>query len=213
MSFKKIEKHEIVTVKFHCKLKKGVVQCLCTNVKRLNNHFKNFCIHKNEIERGQKITFVIFKSGFVNVCGLKEEKDTKKCFILLRKIVGRQNKKFRDCFEILENEKYLVVDNITLTGNLTQNIPFDFFVADKWTKQNCCKVKSNFNDSHFPAWFLKFSKSPGTVILFRSGKFNVVGLQCQTNCRVILQLMDVFIHNILRTLQQQQLSAFYVVEF
>lgn len=187
-----IEYYKIATTKIHCKFKKALPtdQCYCSS-KHLRN-YRNFCVNKQKLT-SKNFTYVIFESGFVNICGIKTLEETVESLFHLSKITKR-TKNWKENFVNLNGNKKIIADNITVSGRLKSEIPIDFFILDSLIKKKFkSKYKTNFNCLHFPGLFLSIRGQQGKIVLFRNGKFNLLGLQCSQNIRNILKELDVFI--------------------
>ena len=200
---------KIVHIKLHCILKKKEEKCFCSNEKR-KKHTKNFCIYKH-LKPKQKITFVIFKSGFVNICGIRDISEIEDILHLLQKLTQTTEKKLKYCFKLLQNKKRYQIDNITLSGQLHTKLPFCFYIADNWVKQNLTEINSTYNDLHFPGWFISFEEEAGKIVLFRTGKFSLLGLKCLERLPLILDKLNAFTTKLLSARIQGQLSAWNAV--
>lgn len=210
---KHIKEWKIVNIKLHCYIKFRLKKCYCSKEKQ--NHSRNFCVHKKfNLSSVPKICFTLFKSGFVNICGLKSNKEISLSLDYLTKTIQLQEKLPHKSYPIFKtkNKKTIVIDSITFTGHLKNSISFDFEIADRWIKEinNIFKldyVSTNFDGLHFPGWFINFKKVSGKILLFRSGKFNIVGVRCLGDFHRILLEMDVFIDVLSKTLTLELLSV------
>lgn len=188
---KEIVFHKIVTAKVHCKLRRKIKQkCLCSSTHL--STYKNFCVYRYKNE-DVKFTYIIFKSGFVNICGIKNFPETIIALKQLCKIVKR-TKNWKKNFIYLKGRKKIIPDNITVHGKLRKQIPSDFYSLDLWIKKQLKdSYKSNFNYLHFPGLFLSPKGKRGKIVLFRNGKFNLLGMKCSQDIQNTLKELDAFI--------------------
>ena len=171
-----IKSVRICNYKFHFKVNSPVTKCFCNRSK----HTKNYCKVKEK-----KYCYSVFKSGFINVTGIKHLHEIKPT---IQKICKRIGSKTND-LDKQTNGAIYVIDNITVTGVLCVcGINLSFLHA-----HSSEKYTTKYNNLHFPGLFLKINNLIGTVILFQSGKFNIVGLKCFNQITPILREMVVFI--------------------
>lgn len=196
-----IEQYKIATTKIHCKLKRKLSsKCYCSG-KHLRT-YRNFCINKLKVFQ-RNFTFVIFESGFVNICGIKTEEDINDSLLYLLKVTNRKRLHLNN-FTDLDGSKKIIVDNITVTGTLKSELNIDFFLLDKTIKASLNNTyKSNFNCLHFPGLFLSIRHRPGKIVLFRNGKFNLLGLKCHKDILDTLSELDAFINHISMMLMKE----------
>ena len=122
-----------------------------------------------------KFTYIIFKSNnkilHCNITKVQSYRD-----IYLAK------KRFKNIFmnaTILSTN----VDNICATKNLNKKINLDKLFY-KLLSDNQRIYHLNYNIQKFPGLFIKFKKDilNGTLIIFKSGKINYVGMKSPLNC-------------------------------
>ena len=199
-----IKTFKIANTKIHCQLSEPLSECYCTDLKR-KRHTKNFCIHKAHTAQ-QNFTYILFTSGFVNICGIKNLQETKAALTYLCHILKR-DWKHSHTFKKLEKDKKIIADNITISGSCTKEIPYDFCIVDQHFKKKQNSIfKTNFN-LHFPGLFLKVSNVKSTIILFRNGHFVIVGIRCRADILVMIRNLDAFMKNLFMTSTQEQLSV------
>ena len=205
MKLKHIQNYRIANTKLHCKFSEPIKKCYCTDIKR-KLHYKNFCIHKkHNTTKEKKFTYTIFSSGFVNITGIKSFSETKEALIYLCKLTNR-NSESENTFKLLQEDKKIIADNITVVGKLIRRIDYDFYLIDKLNKQEKTIYNTNYN-LHFPGLFLRINNVIGTTVLFRSGYFTIVGTKCVADIHCMIQNLDVFMDKLFSTNTQQQLFA------
>lgn len=198
-----IEAFKIVTAKVHCKFKTGLITNECYCSKKHLHTYKNFCVYKFRKEE-KCFTYIIFESGFVNICGIKNLDETIDSLKVLCNITKQTNKNWKNNFKYLKKNKKIIADNVTLSGSLKKPIPFDFYLIDLWLKTKFRhKYKSNFNCLHFPGLFVSIRKRSGKIVLFRNGKFNLLGLKCSQDIQNILKGLDALISLMWMTLTKE----------
>lgn len=136
----------------------------------LRNKDISYKVYPNFISFKLKHNYIIFKSGrretnHINITKIKDFKDFIKAIVNIQKIYPLKIQK-------------VDIDNIIATGNLSKTINLQKFSASK----KYLKIK--YNSETFPGLFIRFER--GTVILFHTGKFvvvgckDVIGIQCIT---------------------------------
>jgi TATA-box binding protein (TBP) (component of TFIID and TFIIIB) len=139
--------------------------------------YNNFVVVKEEL------TYVIFPDrGFVNITGVKN-------YSRLRQIIPQ----FCETFSVRGEDVAtgLVIDNISAAGDFR-----------RWINLTSLQQKINLSErSHFSCHLDRnffpgaVCKSPGlgTITVFPSGKYVIVGAKCQTHVHVIFRKMHVLI--------------------
>ena len=140
---------------------------------RINSTYINNLLHKstklklysNYFVYRNKFTFIVFYSGFVNVTGVKRCVDIIKARNLFLFEV-----RYKNNFDDIG----VVVDNITASGNLHNFIDLRKIRTKLESKLFRCRYRPEF----FAGLFITSRNCRGTVILFHSGKYSIVG--CRT---------------------------------
>jgi len=126
--------------------------------------------------------FIIFpRSGFVNITGLKKEDKFPEAINL-----------FLNHFQLNSRLTSLKIDNITACSKIRKfaNIEVvEQILLSK--KEKLLSIK--FNSYIFPSLYLKI-KEKGTIIIFNSGKFNIVGLSCQSKIKDQISILSALIN-------------------
>ena len=171
-------------VKIHFKISQSecinlinILQILTYSPNIILTKHQNFIIVK--VLSPTSLTFTLFcKEGYINATGIKNFISIASClntFQLLFNIPPR-------------NILSLTVDNSTSSGTFGKNIN----LAEVKRKINSIKylssvkVSSKFNLNFFPAVFIKFV-GKGTIAIFQTGKYNIIGAKCPNNILHIFQ--------------------------
>jgi TATA-box binding protein (TBP) (component of TFIID and TFIIIB) len=140
----------------------------------------NFIVFKNSF-----VFIIFFNSGTVNITGIKSFSNISDAICC-----------FCTTFNISRSsiKSETIVDNITATGSFGRTVNLRNL---KETINNGGKTESkisaaSFNPNYFPAVFCK-TFGIGTVLVFGSGKYNIVGAKCQEHVLEIFRLISVFI--------------------
>jgi TATA-box binding protein (TBP) (component of TFIID and TFIIIB) len=86
------------------------------------------------------------------------------------------------------------VDNLTASGNFNVYIDLKILkqIINNQKNTNSLIKSASFNVEHFPACFCR-TFSIGTISVFGSGKYNIVGAKCRKHVKDIFQAMTVYI--------------------
>ena len=161
--------------------------------KRSVSYYNSFCVIR-AFEKNKTFVFIVYYKGHVNVTGLKGNREISSACRLLKKWFKRHN---------LVGFK---VDNFTASSTLTYGSLFEWprsflglltDIKDKFvgthlhgiTKYSLLNI--HCHRQKFPGAFLKYSV--GTVILFASGKFNIVGVKKKQHIREMCQDMNAIV--------------------
>ena len=166
-------------------------KCVCS--KRKKAHY-NFCVIKD------KFTYIFFHSGHINVCKLRKPEDLEQSVSLLLQLLA---------FNKNDIIKKITIDNITIKGNF--NCPF--IPLNKLF--NHLKTQNyqyfHYDSLLFPAFYIYFKNIKGKVLLFRSGRFSIVGLKKTEDLDLIKWRLTAIIQPFLKMNEKDMLSALYVV--
>lgn len=173
----------ISNIKAHFRIKpekKPNLKLFAPDVNQLR-HYHNFLVWRAP---SSKFTYIIYftKSFYVNVTGLRSADD-----------IQRSICTFCRQFRLAEAEDLLespTVDNITSSvqllrdnshdinsDSLRQDVDFES-IASLVNSSETIPFLAAFNVQVFPGLFLKHTDKLGTVLLFHSGKINIVGTKC-----------------------------------
>ncbi len=159
--------------------------CLCdTNNIRSNKQKKhyNFCIVK------KKYTYVIFRSGHINVCKVSSESEILDSLNLFLKIFDINN-------ATISSIPYKI-ENICCHGILNVNTKFCLSDLYKILTSTETGEKNQFyfryNTSIFPALYIKAIRRKGRILVFSSKKFVIVGTPTKHCLYTQLTILDVF---------------------
>ena len=184
--------------KAHFKIKKETSKqffkkknCVCSKRKKV--HY-NFCVIKD------KFTYIFFHSGHINVCKLHKKEDFEQAVSLFLQLLS---------FNQNDIIKRITIDNITIKGNFNcRFIPLDQLFNHLKTQNY---QYFHYDNLLFPAFYLYFENIKGKILLFRSGKFSVVGLKNPEDLNLIKWKLNAIIHPFLKMNEKDMLSARYVV--
>jgi TATA-box binding protein (TBP) (component of TFIID and TFIIIB) len=179
---------KINNIKYSFKIKKYSLlakHCWCqnNNIKsksksKKNKAHLNFCVIKD------KYTYVIFKSGHINVCKVKSFSE-----------INKSLKHFFELTKIKETnlQTTYTVENICCNGKLASPNDFCLYQFHKILTSTIEKKNPDFyirfNTHIFPALYITNNNIKGKILVFSSAKFVIVGgdnLQCIQNQMNIL---------------------------
>lgn len=154
-----------------------------TNQKKtIFKRFHNFIVFRCEF------VFIIFpKRGAVNITGIKKIQFIKTAIQV-----------FSNIFKISqENLGPIIIDNVTASGsfNTTINLQLLKKIVNEKLISNSILASASFNSSHFPGCFCR-SHSVGTVAIFASGKFNIIGSKCLKHVSLLFSAMAAYINQL-----------------
>jgi TATA-box binding protein (TBP) (component of TFIID and TFIIIB) len=142
--------------------------------------------------------YTIFpNSGTVNATGISCYKDISKAVVLFCRKFGLRRKchlsrafSFSDFLQRRHQRKRFIVDNITATGTFGKSIDLRLLKKEINTPTDggVSRLTASYNISHFPACFCR-SHCYGTIIVFSTGKYNIVGSKCRTDVKTAYQIM------------------------
>jgi TATA-box binding protein (TBP) (component of TFIID and TFIIIB) len=140
--------------------------------------FKNH--HNFLVFRHTYVYIVFFHSGTVNVTGVRRHEEISEAVFL-----------FCQEFRVdRQGVSRVTVDNITATGDLCKEVNLRLLkrsinAVQQQQENSLLQFTASYNLSHFPACFLRSEK--GTVLLFSSGRFNIVGSKCRRDVNKVYQ--------------------------
>ena len=123
--------------------------------------------------------------GTVNITGISSERVIPKALKYFCKIFNVKKSYISD----------ITIDNISASGSFNRYVDLSFL---KWfvNSQDANQINRNpissvsFNANYFPAAFCK-TFTIGTVVVFGSGKFNIVGAKCAQHVNQLFEAMSV----------------------
>lgn len=157
----------ISNIKIRFKVNFKFEKCVCSSSNL--NHSKNFCVLR------EKFVFIIFRfniSNTINVTKIENIKHILEARNILKKKFNLKNSDF----EFFSNRKKFIVDNITYSNvlneqNFSLRLFYEFLGNNKF-------LNSKYRLFSFPAIQLWKRNHKGKILLFRSGKYNIVGVKC-----------------------------------
>ena len=161
---------QVYNVKIHFTLKEDLIECV--KLSSLRKRFSNYYTIRFP---GDRIAYTIFpKSKFVNITGIPN-------FAAIPHAV----KRFNEDFQCNVTKEDVIIDNSTATGQFDLSVFAEDaiplrqikYVFERDTHQEDCSSVT-LCPKYFPAAvFRRFTsgKKQPTVVLFSSGKFNILG--------------------------------------
>jgi TATA-box binding protein (TBP) (component of TFIID and TFIIIB) len=120
----------------------------------------NFCVFKRRF-----VYIIFYNTGFVNCTKIRNYSE-----------ISAALEEFSQVFKLdLEYFSTPIIDNTTSSGSFDKVIYLNK-LKEKIQAQNVFQ-KVNFNPEHFPGLFIKTNN--GTIIVFHSGKYTIIGAKCQ----------------------------------
>lgn len=136
--------------------------------------YNNFAIIK------KTYTFTIFTSGFVNITGIPQINRIFYAVKALRKLIKIKK-------QHIQTEPK--IDNTTSSGTFNQKI--NLMNLKEKIQQSHKNVKIKLNPFYFSGATFKFSEY-GTIIIFSTGKYIIVGAKCYDHCLFLFNLINSF---------------------
>lgn len=134
------------------------------------------------IIRHKHLVFSVYYSGHINVTGVKQYKDFFYAFHYLKKVL---------CIQTLQR---FSVDNITFTSQISKQCitQFGSFIDYLLTLESNNQVSTvKYSSQKFPGAFIKIKTcTKATIILFSSGKYNIVGCNTLSDLKLVSQFMQ-----------------------
>lgn len=136
------------------------------------------------VKRHNKFVFCVYYTGHINVTGLSRLDQIKHCAKLIKQIPG------------IQKISYCKVDNITCTGSVTFKSKSVFLKLIKFAFDSSSNLFDRIKYCQETFSGALFANANGTLVLFMSGKFNIVG--CDTYLKAItlyndlLKLLDIY---------------------
>ena len=158
---------KINNVKVHFKICKKV-----TLKDNLSHNCDTVWHHNFAVVRWRYVYTIWFNSGVINITGIPTIDD-------IRVAVA-------DICELLEIREtdikcFPIIDNITASGKLGKNIDLKKLKAAQ-------KINIAYNPDIFTGAFCKTDN--GTIIIFSTGSYNIVGAKCQHHVSTIFTLLN-----------------------
>lgn len=131
-----------------------------------------------------RFTFIIsLTSGYVTITGLR--------------FLSQIDEAREEILEILQlagqSASPCTIHNICASGRFNDPIPLSG-LRPILKKEDNCRVVSN--RQYFPGLFVKVAPSLGTIILFQSGSYTIVGAKCLESIWRIHDLISAIIHRL-----------------
>ena len=140
--------------------------------------------HNNFVVVKEDLTYIIFPDiGFVNITGIKD-------FSFLERIIPR----FCETFSVRGEDvtSQLVIDNISAAGDFHRLIDLSSLQQKINLPEERRRFSFHLDRNFFPGAVCK-SVGLGTITVFPSGKYVIVGVRCQADVNRIFQKMHVLI--------------------
>lgn len=181
---------KVNNIKFHFKVQ---------NLSLLNNSIANIITDKlenNFVGKQLKIKWnfivykhvfswiIFFECGFINCTKVKNYSD-----------ISQAIQEF--CIDFKYNRwditSGIIIDNTTSSGSFKCKINLYKLYEIIVEKQNYQSVK--YNHEHFPGLYLK-TYNKGTIIVFTSGKYSIVGSKCTRDAEEVFNTMRLYLKSV-----------------
>lgn len=152
------------------------------NRKKLFNKHHNFVVFRNSY-----VFIIFYTKGAVNITGIKD-------FIYISEAVENFCATF--CIPSTQITEY-VIDNVSANGDFGKTVDLrslKHHINKQEDRSNLINSVS-FNTNYFPAAFCK-TFSIGTILVFCSGKYNIVGAKCREDVQKIFETVVVYINEL-----------------
>lgn len=166
------------------RLKRGILRLACSSeslksVKKKKPVFKE---HHNFVVWRNSFVYIVFsQSGAVNVTGIRRYSDISKAVVLFCREFGLRRRHIGR----------VTVDNVTASGDFGGGVNLRLLkksINCRGSEEKQLIRSASYNISYFPACFCK-TFTVGTVIVFASGKYNIVGAKCRADVETVFRAM------------------------
>jgi TATA-box binding protein (TBP) (component of TFIID and TFIIIB) len=140
--------------------------------KRIFKRHHNFIVFRNDF-----VFIIFFSSGTVNITGIKGFSHITSALQTFCTVFNIKRRHLQD----------LTVDNVSANGQFSQLLDLAQLkqvINEREEKGDKLISSVSYNTNYFPAAFCK-TFSIGTILVFNSGRFNIVGAKCQSHIREI----------------------------
>ena len=150
--------------------------------------------HRNFIVIRKKFVYVAFSSGFINVSGIKNDSEVLESIANFAGILNTSPRLFED----------YTIDNITASGSFADKVNLS-----ELSIKNCDKsgLKIRYKPVYFPGAFIKSYPTGGTLIVFSSGKYTIVGVKSLREAVRIYEKAKKFIENTCNDFRKRGISV------
>jgi TATA-box binding protein (TBP) (component of TFIID and TFIIIB) len=151
-----------------------------------SKEFHNFLVIKD------KYSYIIFpesknkkgkkKGGYINITGIKSFEDVEN--VIPELCVTFELNRIQVTGEV-------VIDNVTANGDFGQklHLPRIQEVINGETEKDGNTFSASFDRNYFPGAFCKTFPKIGTILIFPSGKYVIVGSKCVAEVQKVYQMM------------------------
>jgi TATA-box binding protein (TBP) (component of TFIID and TFIIIB) len=157
--------------------------------KRIFKRHHNFIVFRNDF-----VFIIFFGSGTVNITGIKSFSH-----------ITEALQTFCTTFHTRRRHiQGLTVDNVSANGqfsHLVDLVQLKQVINQREDKGDKLISSVSFNTNYFPAAFCK-TFSIGTILVFNSGRFNIVGAKCQSHVLEIYTEMLSVVNSLASTSRQ-----------
>lgn len=140
--------------------------------------------------------YVVFLSGTINVMGIKS-------FEEVNNVVPNVCADF-DIEPSLINSAF-VVDSSTATGSFARRL--DLTRIQRYIHKKSCSFTTKFNREIFSSLYC-YSKRGPTVVLFTSGKYNILAAKCPLQLDAVVDDLTVIVRNAMKKSTRETNSFF-----
>lgn len=145
---------------------------------------KNFKRHGNYVSLKETYSYNIFSTGTINVTGIKSMQE-------IENVADNVCKDFNIEPSLIDG--IFVIDSTTATGDFKRRV--NLTAVQQYVINNKCAFTTAFNREVFCAVYCKSNLGP-TIVLFASGKFNILGGRCIQQILATYHQMSAIIHQL-----------------
>jgi TATA-box binding protein (TBP) (component of TFIID and TFIIIB) len=184
---------KINNLKAHVRVKKDCIDRIRNALKlsvtkwKKKKEFHNFLVVKD------KYTYIIFPKSkedycYINITGIKSFEDIENVIPELC-----------DAFHLNQNQVVgeVVIDNVSANGDFGRklNLPQIQEVINRESEKDGNTFSASFDRNYFPGAFCK-TLTIGTILIFPSGKYVIVGSKCIAEVQQVYQMMHAIIQKL-----------------
>jgi len=179
---------KVKNIKIHFKVREKFKTLFLKNINELKDvtiYHGNFGVIKKNTYLQNKYTYIFFPDcGYINVTGLPNYSSLAPCVLELTSIFGLRNHE-------LSPPR---IDNITASGNFFCSIDLETLAQQLLRESFFC-----FRTNQFPGLIIRAKN--GTILVFNSGKYTIVGLKCISHGIEMIQQVSAVMRNVKITMK------------
>lgn len=165
----------IRNIKLHLRLKNKAYLSSSSVLSSVSNKTTH---HNFYVVRKRFVYIIFYKNSFINITKIRSEQEIKSAILELSELLKITRR------DILGT---VVIDNITASGKFGKQINLLSF-----HQKNSLEFGTRFNITCFPGLFIKLP-GLGTIILFRTGSYTIIGAKCKTNINHIFRIVQALV--------------------